>query len=583
MTITLRPYQEQAIDAVGRYLESFDDNPCVVLPTGSGKTPVIAWLCKTYCELWPGTRILILAHVKELLAQADDKLKALWPEGRDRVGVYSAGMRRRDTSHAVIIAGIQSVYNKADQLGAFDLVFIDEAHLVPADGEGMYRTLLKDLRVMNPRVRVVGFTATPYRLDCGLICAPDHLLNAVCYDANVKDLIGQGFLSKLRGKAGYEADIGDVHTRGGDFIASELDDSLADDEKVRQACADIAKHCADRKAWVVFCAGVKHAEMVCAELGSAHAITCSVITGETPTPLRDARIAAFKSGELRCLVNINVLSIGFDAPHIDAVIMLRPTQSPGLYYQQVGRGLRLSPGKQDCLVLDLAGNVRRHGPIDQVDPAKKGKEGDEKGEAPTKTCPECAEIIFAGLAACSACGYEFPRAIAKHATKAEAVSPVSETIEQTWPITDVAYRPHAKKDAPEGHPRTLRVEYLCGFRSVSEWVCVEHSGFARNKAERWWAERVPGAVMPDDAEQAALIGNAGGVKEPSAVVVKLGGKYPEIARFIFASPCGGCKHFDRGHCHKWDDAVPDDAQANGCEHFAALALTATDDDADCPF
>ena len=169
----LRPYQLEAVDAVYRHLRAHDDNPCVVIPTAGGKTPVMATICKDAVGTWNG-RVLILAHVKELLEQAADKLDRIAPELH--VGIHSAGLNRRDTEHPVIIAGIQSVYKRACDLGAFNLVMVDEAHMIPPDGDGMYRQCLADMKVINPQVRVIGLTATPFRMKSGMICAPENFL-----------------------------------------------------------------------------------------------------------------------------------------------------------------------------------------------------------------------------------------------------------------------------------------------------------------------------------------------------------------------------------------------------------------------
>ena len=140
--LTLRPYQHQAVDAVYQHLRVRDDNPCVVVPTAGGKTPIMATVCKDAVTLWQG-RVLLLAHVKELLEQSAEKLKAVCPE--IKFGIYSAGLKRRDTDAPVILAGIQSVFRRACELDRFDLVLVDEAHLIPPDGEGMYRQLLSEM------------------------------------------------------------------------------------------------------------------------------------------------------------------------------------------------------------------------------------------------------------------------------------------------------------------------------------------------------------------------------------------------------------------------------------------------------
>ena len=187
----LRLYQQEAIDAVYRHLRERDDNPCVVIPTGGGKTPVMATICCDAVSKWGG-RVLILAHVKELLEQTAGTLSRIAPDLD--VGVYSAGLKRRDTDHPVIVAGIQSVCQRACELDRFDLILVDECHLLPSDGEGMYRTFLANARIVNPRVRLIGLTATPYRLKTGMLCGPDNLLNDICYEVGIEELITQEYL-----------------------------------------------------------------------------------------------------------------------------------------------------------------------------------------------------------------------------------------------------------------------------------------------------------------------------------------------------------------------------------------------------
>ena len=172
--VVLRPYQEATKAAVYDHIRKRADNPCVVIPTGGGKTPVMASICKDAVTLWNG-RVLILAHVKELLEQSADKLQAVCPELK--FGIYSAGLKRRDTQQSVIVAGIQSVFRRACELDAFDLIIVDEAHMIPPEGDGMYQQFLAEARIVNPDVRIIGMTATPYRMKDGLICTPEHFLN----------------------------------------------------------------------------------------------------------------------------------------------------------------------------------------------------------------------------------------------------------------------------------------------------------------------------------------------------------------------------------------------------------------------
>ncbi|GIW81363.1 MAG: hypothetical protein KatS3mg105_3170 [Gemmatales bacterium] len=514
----LRPYQHEAIAAVYEHLRQRDDNPCVVIPTAGGKTPVMASICKDAVGLWQG-RVLILAHVKELLEQAADKLKKVCPDVR--FGIYSAGLKRRDTEHAVIIAGIQSVYKRACELDAFDLVIIDEAHMIAPEGDGMYRRFLADAKAVNPNVRIIGFTATPFRLKTGPICTLDGFLNHICYEVGVRELIVQGYLCPLVTKAGASrADFDRLHVRAGEFVADEVEDLMDDDQLVEAACREVVQYTQDRQAVLVFASGIKHGRHIVRVLREKHGIECGFVTGGTPIKEREMILGRFRRGELKYLCNVNVLTTGFDAPYIDCVVLLRPTMSPGLYYQMVGRGFRLHPGKQNCLVLDFGGNVLRHGPVDAITAPGKQRQGD--GPVPAKQCPECNSVIAAGYARCPDCGYEFPPPERqKHEAKASDAGILSGQATTTrYQVHDVCYSVHSKRGAGEDAPKTMRVDYRVGWHDYkSEWVCFEHSGYARHKAVQWWKERsqVP---VPETAEEAVDLAEVGHLAPTRAITVR---------------------------------------------------------------
>ena len=277
--LTLRPYQQAAVDAVYDYLRQHDDNPAVVLPTAAGKSWVIAQVAKDAVAQWNG-RVLVLAHVQELLQQNADKIRRLCPELN--VGLYSAGLNRRDTEHSVIVAGIQSVYKRACELDAFDLIVVDESHLIPPDGEGMYRQFLADAKLVNPRVRTIGLTATPFRLRSGMICGPENILNAVCFEVGVKELIRDGYLCPLVTKAGREkADTGQLHVRAGEFVADEVEQLMDQDQLVESACQEIIELTRDRQACLIFASGIKHAEHIERVFRETHGLECGFICGHT--------------------------------------------------------------------------------------------------------------------------------------------------------------------------------------------------------------------------------------------------------------------------------------------------------------
>ena len=528
--ISLRPYQADAITAVYDHLRRRDDHPCVVIPTAGGKTPVMASICRDAVTQWNG-RVLILAHVKELLEQAVEKLHAMAPDLWMQIGVYSAGLKSRDTDHPIIVAGIQSVHRRAAELGAFDLILLDEAHMLPPDGEGMYRTFLAEARKENPNVRLVGLTATPYRMTTGMICGPDNLLNHVCYEVGVRELIVQGFLCPLKTKAGMrKVDTSALHLRGGEFIAGEVEAMMDDEIVVRSACREIVEHTRDRHSVLIFSAGVEHAlhvQRVLAEMRQE----CGFVCGETLPFERTETLDRFKSGQLKYLVNVNVLTTGFDAPNIDCVALLRPTNSPGLYYQMVGRGFRLHPSKENCLVLDFGGNILRHGPVDALQ-LKDRASGN--GEAPAKECPQCQAVIHASYSVCPECGHEFPPPQReKHEREASTAGVLSgEVTENEFAVMETHYAIHVKRDAPDDHPRTMRVDYRVGFNDYrSEWVCFEHTGYARGKAQVWWAARSH-EPFPETIERAVAICDAGGVAPTLAITVRsvAGEKYDRIVK-----------------------------------------------------
>jgi len=319
--------------------------------------------------------------------------------------------------------------------------------------------------------------------------------------------------------------------RAGEYVASEVEDLMDEDNLVLSACREIVTRAADRKSVLIFASGVRHAQHVARVLGERHGVECGFVCGDTLPFERDDTLRRFRSGALRYLVNVNVLTTGFDAPNIDCVALLRPTLSPGLYYQMVGRGFRLHPGKADCLVLDFGGNVLRHGPVDQlrVDDAARGE-----GEAPVKECPTCHEIVAAGYAICPACGHVFPpreqRGHDGHASGAGILSDQATRVQ--YEVEDVFYAVHTKRNAPPDAPRTMRVDYRVGFNQyVSEWICLEHTGFARQKAAQWWARRSQEPV-PESAEEAVELAQAGALAPTQRITVerKPGEQFDRVVR-----------------------------------------------------
>jgi len=367
----------------------------------------------------------------------------------------------------------------------------------------------------------------------GSICSEENLLNHVCYEIGVKDLIDQGFLSPLTTKASKaEVDTSELHIRAGEYKSDEVEALMDRKDLVSKTCIEILECTKTRRSVLIFCAGVNHGKHIAESLQQRTEDRVETIFGETLGFERQEHIDDFKTGKIKFLVNMNVLTTGFDAPNVDCVILLRPTASPGLYYQMVGRGFRLYETKADCLVLDFANNVMRHGPVDAV----KVEEamGGGGGEAPMKICPECRAIILAGLMTCPNCEYPFPKDEEekdKHESKASEAPILSGQITvDEYEVRDTVFAVHVKKNADMDAPRTLKVTYMYGlYQKISEWVCIEHSGFARRKAISWWKQRTD-CPVPKNIEDAVKLCQHGFLAVTNKIKVQntAGEKYDQV-------------------------------------------------------
>ena len=485
--LLLRQYQEEALRALYVFWRNGGGNPLIAMATGTGKSVVIAFLIKQLLIDFPNMRVLITAPNRELIDQDIKELRKIWPDAP--IGINCDGLGSRDTDTQILFATINSIYRNPQAIGRRDLIVIDEAHFIPHHDQGMYRATLEALRELVPDLRVAGLTATPYRLDSGHLCEGDgHIFDSVVYEYGIAQGIRDGVLSPLSSKAtAATIDVSGVGKSGGEFIADQLEAAAIKDGVVERACDEIATYLRRRRAWLVYCVGVAHATMVRDAL-RARGVDCEMVLGETPSDERDRVVEDFHVGRLTCLISVMVLSYGFNVPHVDLIAMLRPTCSAGLYVQQVGRGTRKADGKQTCLVLDFAGNVRRFGPVDDV--RIKIKSNGKDGEAPTKVCPSCQEIVMLGVSECPHCGFTFPQQEAAEILRSARKR--SDWLE----VDDVACFYH-HKDTP-----SLRVSYQCGIETFNKWICLQHLGWARALAEKWWREMSGGERPPDTINEA---------------------------------------------------------------------------------
>lgn len=544
--LTPRWYQTEANDAVWTYLSEKQGNPVVVLPTGAGKSLLIAILIQQALEF--GGRVVVLAHRKELLQQNADEIRGLIP-GVD-VGIYSAGLKSRQIENAVVVAGIQSVFRKAADLGRRHLVLVDEAHLISGLEETMYRTFLTGIMDLtgimeaNEGLRIVGLTATPFRTGTGPICGPDRIFQRIVFEAQTGQLIAEGFLCPITNKAAEaEVNTEKVGLRGGEFIESEMQAAFDTDDNVDAACLEILKKCEGRHSVLVFASGVHHAEQIAktltAMLWATPGEVVAVVTGETMPIERAEILRRFIAQELRFVVNVDVLTTGFNAKCVDAIAILRATMSPGLFCQMVGRGLRLHPSKTNCLLLDFGGNIARHGSIDDPNFGySEGRPGSKRAAVAAqngrgKECPACGLDVSANSRTCPECGFLFP--FNHNATADEESQLTGEMPPETWQVVDVHFKRHTKKGDPDAPP-TVRADYVVkqpeaegnlSTKVISEWVCPEHQGFARKIFCAWWDARSI-CDFPDTVEDALSLIADGVCRVPVTITTKRDGKYTRI-------------------------------------------------------
>ena len=386
MSFTLRPYQQEAVAATLNHFRRSQQPAVIVLPTGAGKSLVIAELARV-----ARGRVLVLAHVKELVAQNHGKYCALGLEA----DIFAAGLARKESQSKVVFGSVQSVARNLAQFdSAFSLLIVDECHRIGDDENSQYQQILTHLRLHNPQLRLLGLTATPYRLGKGWIYRFHYhgmvrgderaLFHDCIYELPLRYMIKHGFLvpPERLDMPVVQYDFSRLNAQAnGLFSEADLNRELKQQQRITpHIISQIVEFAADRKGVMIFAATVEHAKEVLALLPDGKAL----VSAETPGPERDALIDAFKRQQIKYLVNVAVLTTGFDAPHVDLIAILRPTESVSLYQQIVGRGLRLSEGKTDCLILDYAGN-----PHDLFTPEVGAPKGKSDNEPVQVFCPAC--------------------------------------------------------------------------------------------------------------------------------------------------------------------------------------------------
>ena len=536
----LRTYQQEAVNACWRYWSSGGSSPIVVAPTGAGKSVIIADIIKKIQAKVPTNQIACVTHVAELVLQNRKRLLELAPELEQDIGIVSGSMGDQ-MDKPIIFATVQTLVNrfkKNPNARNDTLLIIDEAHRIPRESHTQYGQVIARMRENYPALRILGLTATPYRLDSGLLHEGEEaIFDGISYDIELKTLIDNNFLVQPFSYAGEieGMDAEKLKTRLGEYTPASQVEALGDLKSVVQdALANIGNNCY-RVLW--FLPNIEAAEEV-HQILIDEGETAELVTSNMPD--REYPIWKFKNGIVGHLVNVNILTTGFDVPAIDCIVLLRATQSTSLYVQMCGRGLRTHKDKDSCLILDYGGNVERHGFLDDPNIGNPRK-------STTKKCPECDYLNPSNADFCIACGAAFPKPKPKEKQEQEpkeieykrhkgAIVSWAETPHDEK-LDDVKFKSHISENSKTGIATVKTTYYYkdyCAF--TNEWLCPLHpvGGFAHRKfTERCKQFGIDIETIPDfeDAYEAANWLGAN-IKMPQSVQLarKEGQKYKEVIK-----------------------------------------------------
>ena len=513
--INLFPDQQEAVTQTLKWMCENDGNPVIVAPTGSGKSVIISGLIAEIDKRWGNVNFMVLAHVKELVAQNQSKLALLAPHLKS--GIYCNDLGRKEVA-PVIFGSVQSVARAIKKLPLPDLLIIDESHLCSPSEQTSYQKIIRAIKQDHSSLKVVGLTATPFRTKEGSVVDGKNF-HGISYEIGIKELIASNRICKIVGKAGVQS----ISTKGfrtqmGDYRTDDVEREFATKElKMLSECLSMG---GDRKSWLIFAASLNHGDEII-KAAESMGVTCRFIRGDTPAQQRDKWIQEFKRGEIRALVNYGVLTTGFDAPNIDFIALMRSTKSRILFEQMVGRGMRVAPGKQNCLIADFGSNFSHFGPIDGERNVR--AQGQGEGEAPTRTCEDCQYVMFAACTSCPECGKPYPREYGQKVDNVASTAPVM--VIESWVenVRDVDFGIHVKNGL-----RSLRVSYRIGLlETVQEYIPIDHPAPAIRRAYRWWLTMkgdFPGGKTDNDT----ILALARQLTMPSKLKLKMNGGFKNV-------------------------------------------------------
>lgn len=530
MMLIPRWYQSEAHDAFFEYFANGGrGNPLICLPTGTGKALLIAMLCVSIMQQSAHSRVIMATDAQELVAQNVAELRTLWPSAP--IGVFCDGLGQKDARWPLMFGSIASMWKLTEQFGRVDVLLIDEAHMLSADDESMYNVFIFELRRRNPNMIVCGLTATPYRLGMGRL-TNGGVFTDVIYDLTGRDainrLVDEGYLCKLVAKKPETVLSAEgVSRRGGEFIEGQaqraVDVPALVDACVRETIVYGMEE--NRQAWLVFAQGIEHIKHI-VDAFNAYGVAAVGVHSKMRSG-REAALAAHQSGAVRVIVNNGILTKGYNDKRIDLIAEMRLTNSPGLLVQMRGRGTRPCAGKENCRVLDFAGNTQRCGPFN--DPYIPSPRGPATGDAPVRVCDVCGAYHPAGVRICDECGYEFPREekLSSNASTAEIMVANDPPKYEWFDVRTVSYSIHHKRNRPD----SLRATYysLAHKFDVYHHFDAEHE-YAKHEARAWWRTRTStGEDAPGSVREA--LSRTHELCTPRRVRVWINTRYPEIIEY----------------------------------------------------
>lgn len=413
--VRLRNYQQNVVDSVCQAFDEREQFVLVQAATGAGKTIIFSHLIKRLLENEPFLRIAVIAHRRELIAQAQEKMLKVYPEAP--IGIACASLeKKKDMKKNITIGTIQTLANQS-KIAPFNVIIIDEVHRLPTkDKSSQMGQFLLNCLERNPGLKVLGVTATPYRLGHGYIFGKlcknpyGNWFSKKVATVGVEKLQKEKFLcpyTYMVTDQNISHDLAKVSLNSfGEYSTEDLERTVTRTEHLYSAVHAVKKHAQGRRSIVIFCVSITHAKKM-KEIFQEEGLVTEAIHSEMEIQDRDEILDQFNKGQIRVLTNVNVLTEGWDSPRADCVMLCRPTMSPALYVQMVGRGLRTFEGKKECLVLDLAGCFERHGGIKNPVVKHYTDFADESNELSFhRKCPECSEMIPMSAALCPHCNLD---------------------------------------------------------------------------------------------------------------------------------------------------------------------------------